>query len=85
MSRERLWLSSKAPTGGYFFAIPLKSNAKIQFKRIGFQNKTIDLENNTSQVFILSSDNVQLKEVNAVFNYDFNWPRTALPSPLKLQ
>ena len=51
-----------------YFAIPLKSNAKIQFKRIGFQNKTIDLENNTSQVFILSSDNVQLKEVNVYGN-----------------
>jgi len=46
------------------FVIEVSSDSKIELKRIGFKSKTVELDSYESQVFTLSNQNVNLKEVN---------------------
>ena len=46
------------------FVIQVNGNSKIELKRIGFEDQTIQLDSNESQVFTLANKNVNMREVN---------------------
>ena len=46
------------------FVIQLNDDSKIELKRIGFEDQTIQLDSNESQVFTLANKNVNMREVN---------------------